>query len=944
MPRRSACSTGDKVNKLVLSPASQPVDGRKCHGCHSREPEKSERVRVAEIGEWVNESSFQKPDCRTSSASVVSATLSHSVPVTLHRHLLLLVPLLLVLGGDETWGKSGDFQPYEADAHTLHLWHLDANKPPFADAVPDGTSLTGLLNGARANQLALPGLGHSISFHAGTSGTAGKADYAGAILTASDVLTNSTADNVPAGFRYFGADGAFTYEMVVKLDMLPHEAETIALGLLSMDGDGSDRVFNLRLEKDGFLAFIPLPHGGASGGGIASIPTSGPNAVDTHSWFHIAVTYDGNGGVTNNLKLYWTRLGEGVVTANRIGSGTLSSDFNGTTGDLAIGNEARSFPGNAESQPFPGLIDEVRISGVARHPSDFFFVPANLRINPQQALTAAELANQPVRFRLDLENVFVDSKAVQLALTPGKRLMLGSGLHRLDFDFGFDSRPLDSMGKATDAGIGSNAGNVKLRCQLEGIDERWQQTELGMSVICQALDDSDRLVSQSRFEVVGRSSGWVSTPEDSTMTRRVEPIYLPAGASKLKLILSSGSPDTTGFFVVDYIALHPVGDVGPSLWANEVFAYDESTNSPAGAPAGWQRVGGDPAIARMILRAVRPGIGLVDGDQSQFGDWTSQQTLTPAIRRSGTYSLSWYEAYNVIGGSTHRATYINVPPGNYMFRAIGLAGGDEPAGDELSLAILIHPPFWQQLWFWPAIAAGSVGLVAAAIFSRHRQRARRSLERLRFRNALESDRTRIARDMHDDLGSRVTFINMSAALAQRDIERAPENACRHLSKMTESTRELIVAMDDLVWAVDPAHDTLDHLASHLTRVAEEMFRDSSIRCRLDIPALLPALPLGSELRHHIALAVKEALHNVLCHAGPSEVFFSLAFNGEEIRITLRDTGVGFDPANDERGHGLNNLASRFKEIGGTCKIASSPGSGTCIVLICPVTASRRQKT
>jgi signal transduction histidine kinase len=154
--------------------------------------------------------------------------------------------------------------------------------------------------------------------------------------------------------------------------------------------------------------------------------------------------------------------------------------------------------------------------------------------------------------------------------------------------------------------------------------------------------------------------------------------------------------------------------------------------------------------------------------------------------------------------------------------------------------------------------------------------------------------------------------------------------------MTESARDLVVAMDDLVWAVDPANDTLDDLASHLTRLSDEMFRDSPVRCRLDIPSLLPALPLGSEFRHHVALAVKESLHNVLRHAGPCEVFLSLAFNGDTLRITIRDTGAGFDLAADPKGHGLENLASRFEEIGGSCVIESSPGGGTRIVLSCPI--------
>ena len=249
-----------------------------------------------------------------------------------------VVLLLLVSAGGWPQARAASPAPNAPDVHTLHLWHLDETKPPFADSVPGGTPLLGLFNGARAGQPALPGLGSSISFNANSGGTPGTSDLKGAILTAMPRLATGPEDNVPPGFRYFGTDGAFTYEMLVKLDVLPGQARGIALELLSMEGDGDDRIFNFRIEKDGFLAFIPLPQCGAAGGAIGTIPTRGPDAVDTESWFHVAISYDGNGGVANNVKLYWTRLRPGVVLANRIGSGTLSGDLNGRTGDLAIGN------------------------------------------------------------------------------------------------------------------------------------------------------------------------------------------------------------------------------------------------------------------------------------------------------------------------------------------------------------------------------------------------------------------------------------------------------------------------------------------------------------------------------------------------------------------------------------------------------------------------------
>lgn len=814
--------------------------------------------------------------------------------------------------------ETGDpsFAPNQADEHTLHLWHLDEAGPPFADSGRQPFALPGLLNGATAGHPGAPGMGKALSFHANAGGTPGESSLRGAILLGTPTLASGTSDNIHSSFRYFGDGGAFTYELLVKLAVKPEDARVIALGLISMDGDGADRIFNFRIEKEGFLAFIPLPNSGASGGGIATIPRTGPHAIDTGSWFHAAVTYDGNAGATNNLRLYWTKLAPGLTAANPIGSGTLSGDLNGTTGDFAIGNEARSFQGNAEGEPFPGWIDEVRISGVARHPRDFFFVPPQLRHGETGSDGGGSPEGSPP-FALRLAGVQVDSNSVPI---PDDRmpLRLGSGLHRLDFDFGTLPDRVDD--------------SLQLRCQLEGVDERWQESERGMNLVLQCLGEEGTVLSQVQFPFTGRSEGWQTSLEDSPLTPRREPVFVPAGTTRLKLTLGSGSPDTTGFTSINRLGLVDPADPGTPLWANGDFATGDNTGSPAGVPAGWSRGGTDPAIARLVVAVGRPpALGLADGSQEKHGEWTATQALDPARHGGRTLVFSWEEAYNVIGGSLHRATYVNVPPGRYTFRAIGLAGGESGA---LSLPIVIDPPFWKRLWFWPAIASTAVAIAAALAFRWHRRRVRRRLEKLRFQNALEQDRTRIARDLHDDLGTRITVLNMTAALARRDLDRDTEKARRHLDKMSGAARDLVTAMDDLVWAVDPAHDTLDHLASHLTRLAEEMFRDAPSRCRLDIPAILPAHPLGSEARHHIALAVKEALHNALRHAGPCDVNLSLAFDGETLDIRVRDDGAGFDASAHGDGHGLGNLSSRMEEIGGRCSIDSSPGGGTCVRLTC----------
>ena len=460
------------------------------------------------------------------------------MPSFLPRHPSLLAILALASEGVELRAAPA---PYVPDAHTLHLWHLDEVKPPFTDSAENSVPLWGLLNGAKAGRPSLKGFANSVSFNAHNGGIPGNSDLHGAILAVAPVLAVGSADNVNPGFRYFGPDGAFTYEMVIRLDILPGEAKQIALGLVSMDADGADRIFNFRIEKEGYLAFFPLPHGGAMGGGVATIPTTGPHAVDTKSWFHIAVTYDGNGGVRNNLKLYWTCLGTDATEANCIGSGALSNDFNGNTGDFAIGNEARGFAGNAEAEPFPGCIDEVRMSGVARHPSDFFFVDPERRTSPEQVAHAVDGIARKSAFELMLAGVYVDTKEVSPEQKARGVLQLGSGLHRLDFDFGYH---VDQAG-----------GDVKLRCQLEGVDERWRETDQGMTLVCQALDADDKVLSQSRFAAVGHSAGWETSLEESVMTRRSEPVFIPSGARKLKISLASGSPATTGFYAIDNFEL-----------------------------------------------------------------------------------------------------------------------------------------------------------------------------------------------------------------------------------------------------------------------------------------------------------------------------------------------------------------------------------------------------
>ena len=279
---------------------------------------------------------------------------------------LRLIPTLLVTTALAQNRYAG---PYESDADTLHLWHLDESAAPAADAGINPFPLQGLLNQATLGNPAAPGFGAALNTNTGTANAFG-------IFTLQPSLAANASDNAPANFVWFGTNGAFTLEALVKLDTLPVNAPGGALDIITMEGDSSERVFNLRIDKSATpaLNFLVLPNSGVfttAQSFSAAIPLSGTHALATDAWFHVAVTYDGNAGTANNLTLFWTRLDSGVVAANPVGAYSLPADFTTTNGDFALGNDARSATG--ENEVFPGKIDEVRISDIARAPTDFLF-------------------------------------------------------------------------------------------------------------------------------------------------------------------------------------------------------------------------------------------------------------------------------------------------------------------------------------------------------------------------------------------------------------------------------------------------------------------------------------------------------------------------------------------------------------------------------------------
>ena len=167
----------------------------------------------------------------------------------------------------------------------------------------------------------------------------------------------------------------------------------------------------------------------------------------------------------------------------------------------------------------------------------------------------------------------------------------------------------------------------------------------------------------------------------------------------------------------------------------------------------------------------------------------------------------------------------------------------------------------------------------------------------------------------------------------------PEEVAADLGKISVTAREAVRAMDAIVWAVNPRNDSLDHFANYVSQFAEEFLRPTTIRCRLDIPADLPEHPITTEARHHLFLAVKEALNNVVRHSGASEVWLRLSMTNGELNLSIEDNGCGIQASTGVEHDGLGNIRRRIEQLGGRFELKSS-GEGTTIALRWPLPSGK----
>lgn len=362
----------------------------------------------------------------------------------------------------------------------------------------------------------------------------------------------------------------------------------------------------------------------------------------------------------------------------------------------------------------------------------------------------------------------------------------------------------------------------------------------------------------------------------------------------------------------------------PPVYIEQVMA-DRKPLLPDGTPNAENVLASGNAS---ILR-IPPGHG-----ELQF-QYTALNLAAPGKSRF-EYKLDKIDPDWIDAGSRRTAYYNNLPPGTYHFhvKACNQDGFWNETGASLSLVLL--PYYWQTWWFRSLAVLMIVGSISGVALYATRRRMQRRLARLEQQHAIEKERGRIAKDMHDQIGAGLTQIGLLSEFARRDADK--NGAARvHAEKIYDVARELAQTLDEIVWMVNPRNDTLNKLGLYLAAYAEEFFEATNIRCRLDIPPGLPSCPLSAELRHNLFLTVKEALNNIVKHSQASEAHVRLALKPSQLEIVIEDNGLGFsvETANMSR-NGLSNMKERIEEIGGTFEISARPDKGTRICLRTPV--------
>jgi signal transduction histidine kinase/streptogramin lyase len=305
------------------------------------------------------------------------------------------------------------------------------------------------------------------------------------------------------------------------------------------------------------------------------------------------------------------------------------------------------------------------------------------------------------------------------------------------------------------------------------------------------------------------------------------------------------------------------------------------------------------------------------------------------------YRLEGFENDWIEAGNTRIVRYTKLPAGQYTFqvKASNEDGVWNETGASLGIAVLPPPPpFWRTWWFLTFTPLALIAAIVGIVHYLSTQKLQRQLAVMRQQEALEKERARIARDIHDQVGASLTQLALLGELVETDKD-SPQDVQSHAQQISQGARETTRALDEIVWTVNPQNDTLEGLVNYICKNAQDYLAVAGVRYRFDLPPQLPAFPIPPDVRHNVFLASKEAVTNVVRHAKATSAWVRMKLEDSSFTLEIEDNGRGvadLDVNAPRTRQGLKNMRKRMEEVGGSFSITPGSEGGALVRLIVPL--------
>lgn len=472
---------------------------------------------------------------------------------------------------------------------------------------------------------------------------------------------------------------------------------------------------------------------------------------------------------------------------------------------------------------------------------------------------------------------------------------------------------------------------VRFRYKLEGYNadfgEMGGAMRLSARLVKKNLSD---FVGIANWHVSGTSPGWSSNRTDIVLHEQTQSIHVVPDVEALDIsVVSGGGVDAVGLLIIADISVYRVHNQvrDPEPWLIARFTPDKN-KKPSSPWTPYMR----PDLSEVVqLPQLNNAYALQFSDLSNtsYTEYNFNKSLPSHIKPGDDLLFVWKWAYSV--GSDDIASplvFNRLLPGRYLLRLQRVNADATQILEEILLPVVVPTLYYKTPWFIVLCSFVISVLLFGSIAWLYRRRMKARMAHLELLQKIELERIRIARDIHDDLGSRITQIRFVAETALM-AEKLPPEHQETLHEIVEGTLDAGNHLHEIIWSVKTENDTLEALANYLLQTVDKLCSACNMRYRIDMPPELPKLPISSQVRYNIMMAIREAVTNALKHACASELFIHLHL-AQDRTLTIRicDNGKGFDPSKEYDGEGIKNIQGRIRDIHGKVEWKRVQPSGT----------------